>query len=76
MSNHASTMLTAIESVLEGRITSDIENYSIAGRQITKIPITELLVLRDRYKSEVQSEEEAARIAMGKNSRNKILTRH
>jgi len=75
MSSHASTMLGKIESVLEGRLDSDIENYSIAGRQITKIPITELLVLRDRYAADVRSEEEAARIAMGKNSRNKILTR-
>lgn len=73
--SHATTMLAAIEAVLEGRITSDIEQYSIAGRQITKIPITELLVLRDRYKAEVAREEAAASLELGEKSKRTIKVR-
>lgn len=43
--------LNAIEATLQGRITSDIEQYSIAGRSITKIPIRELLQLRGQYRA-------------------------
>jgi hypothetical protein len=72
---HASRMLTAIEAALEGRITSDMEQYSIAGRQITKIPVNELLVLRDKYKAEVQAEEDAENLKLGYKSKRIIKTR-
>lgn len=62
---HAATMLSKIEAVLEGRIDADVENYQIAGRMITKIPISELIVLRDRYRQEVKNEETANSIAAG-----------
>jgi len=67
--------IQAIETVLSGRITSDVENYSIAGRQITKIPITELLVIRDRFKRELISMEAAEKVALGQGNPRKILTR-
>lgn len=38
--------LNAIEAVLSGRITADIEHYQVAGRLIVKIPIKELIALR------------------------------
>ena len=75
MATHAATMLAAIEAVLEGRITADIETYSIAGRQITKIPISELLTLRSKYKIEVQAEEDAERIKLGLGSKKTIKVR-
>lgn len=75
MPTHAETMLAAIESVLEGRITADVEAYTIAGRQITKIPIADLLVLRDRYQAEVNSEAAAAAIAEGTGNPRKIKVR-
>jgi len=75
MPTHAVTMLAAIEAVLEGRITADVEAYTIAGRQITKIPIEQLLVLRDRYKSEVAAETAAAAIADGDGNPRKIKVR-
>ena len=49
MASHNKKMLDAIEAVLEGRITSDVEAYQIAGRQITKISITELEALHVKY---------------------------
>lgn len=62
---HAETMLQAIEAVLEGRITADIEQYSIAGRQITKIPVEELIKLRQYYRLEVIKEHQAEQLTSG-----------
>jgi len=73
--DHARNMLNAIEAVLEGRITADVESYSIAGRSITKIPVSELLVLRSKYKAEVQSQEAAENVSLGLGSGRKIKTR-
>lgn len=49
----AETQLAMVESVLSGRITADVEAYSIGGRQITTIPFAELWALRGRLRSEV-----------------------
>ena len=72
---HAEIMLAKIEAVLEGRITADIENYQIAGRQITKIPIAELLVLRDRYRVEVKNQKAADDLAAGLGSNKNVKIR-
>jgi hypothetical protein len=45
--------LAAIEAVIAGRVTSDIEAYHIAGRAVTKIPLKELLSLRGLYRGVV-----------------------
>ena len=42
--------LQVIELALQGRLTSDIEHYSIAGRSVSKIPVRELIELRGLYK--------------------------
>lgn len=73
--SHATTMLAAIEAVLEGRIDSDVESYQIAGRQITKIPFSELREMRDYYKSEASREKNKENVALGKGNRNKIKTK-
>lgn len=75
MASHARTMLGAIEAVLEGRITSDMEQYLIAGRQVTKIPISELIVLHSKYKRDVAREEEAERLKMGLKNKRMIKVR-
>lgn len=69
---YASDMLTAIESVLLGKVTADAASYSIAGRSITKIPLVELVELRDRFKKEVAEE---ALVAAGKKKPKRILNR-
>ncbi len=46
---HEEQTLIVIEAALQGRITSDIEHYSIAGRSVSKIPIAELIKLRGIY---------------------------
>lgn len=72
--SHARTTLDAIEAWIEGR-DMGVAEYEIAGRRLKTIPITELLKLRDRYRRDVRSEDDAARAAAGLPSRNKILVR-
>jgi hypothetical protein len=75
MATHNETMLTAIKAALEGRITSDMEQYQIQGRQITKIPIDDLIKLKIYYEGEVNKEVNAANIKAGKTSGRIIHTR-
>jgi hypothetical protein len=50
---HAQIMLAKIESILENRADNDVDSYSISGRSISKMPITELRKWREYYKSEI-----------------------
>lgn len=72
---HAETMLQAIEAVLEGRITADIEQYTIAGRSITKIPIEQLIKLHSHYAILVKLEKRADDIAQGMGVSNNVRVR-
>lgn len=51
---HVQRMLEAIEAVLEKRATLDQERYKINNRELWRTPINELLMLRDRYRSELR----------------------
>jgi hypothetical protein len=57
--SHPRRVLDAIEAVIERRATVDQESYQIGGRALSRTPISELLVLRDRYKEEVRQEDAA-----------------
>jgi len=65
----ARRILDAIEAVIEGRASRDQEEYTIAGangsRQLKRTPIADLLVLRDRFKAAVESEEAIEQLAAG-----------
>lgn len=50
-------LLDAVESVLSGRITKDVESYSIEGRALTRIPFLELRNLRAKLLREVAAED-------------------
>lgn len=56
---HARKVLEAIEAVLEGRATTDQEEYTIGNRSLKRIAITDLLVFRDRYRMAVAREDQA-----------------
>jgi hypothetical protein len=73
--SHARTMLDAIEAVLENRAGADVAQYSIAGRQVIKIPIPELITLRNKYKAEVAAEDATERIAKGLDGAKQVLVR-
>ena len=53
---HNERTLAVIEAALESRLTSDIENYQIAGRAVSKIPVADLVKLRAHYAAAVKIE--------------------
>ena len=53
---HAERTLAVIELALEGRLTSDLESYQIAGRSVSKIPVETLMKMRGRYVGLVREE--------------------
>lgn len=66
--SHAQIMIAKIESILSGKADSDVSNYSIAGRSLTKMTFAELMEARDRYKAEFQREVIKDRVRRGKSS--------
>jgi len=63
---HAEIMLSKIESLLEGKADSDVANYSIQGRSLTKFGIEELLQWRDYYNAEVSKQKRLEEIRLGR----------
>ena len=59
-------MLTKIESLLEGRADSDVANYAIQGRSLTKLSIDDLVKWRDYYQSEVNNQKRLEEIKLGR----------
>jgi len=47
--------LAAVEAALEGRLTADQQAFSIGGRAVTKIPVMELLRIRDQLRNAVRA---------------------
>ncbi|AZB63871.1 hypothetical protein EBL87_09030 [Cereibacter sphaeroides] len=60
-SSHAERVLRAIEAVIEGRASIDQQKYTIAGRELWRTPVADLLLLRSRYRDEVRREQQAGR---------------
>jgi hypothetical protein len=73
--SHARRVLQAIEAVIEGRASSDQQEIQIGDRMLKKIPIGDLLKLRDSYTLEVASEESASRLAQGIGGRGRVMVR-
>lgn len=73
--SHAKLMLDKIESLLEGRADGDVASYSIQGRSLTKLSISDLLMWRAKYKAEYKAELKREAIANGKGAGSKILYR-
>ena len=67
-------MLELIEARLEGRVLKEHNEYSIAGRSIKLMSLSELHEARDKYKREVAEEETAANFGEVLN-RNKVRLR-
>lgn len=72
---HAEKMLTKIESLLEGRADSDVSNYSIQGRSLTKLSIDELIKWRDYYNAEVGAMKRHEQIHLGRKTAATIKVR-
>ena len=63
--DHAEKTLKNIEAVLEGRASNDVMQYSIAGRSLSRIPITELIAWRDALRQEIAAKK-AKRLGPGR----------
>ncbi len=74
--SHVKKVLDAIESLLEGKAGKDVDSYSIHGRSLSRMNVTELLTWRDKYKRELAQIEKEIDLAAGiKSGSNKIYAR-
>lgn len=73
--SHAQIMVQKIQSLLEGRADKDVSSYSIQGRSLAKMSITDLMMWRDYYRKEVAKEKQDALIAAGKASNATVKVR-
>lgn len=72
---HAEIMVDKIETLLAGKADSDVANYSIAGRSLTKLSFSELLEARDHYKREIVKHNNDELIKKGKKNGSTIQVR-
>lgn len=72
---HAEIMVDKIETLLAGKADSDVANYSIAGRSLTKLSFSELLEARDHYKREIVKYNNDELIKKGKKNGSTIQVR-
>lgn len=72
---HAEVMVDKIQTLLEGKADSDVANYSIAGRSLTKLSFSELLEARDHYKREIVKHNNDELIKKGKSNGSTIQVR-
>ena len=63
--SHAETVYEAITAVMEGRATTDQERFSINGREIHRIPVLELLRLKNLYADQIRLERNPGRLSPG-----------
>lgn len=73
--SHARRTLDAIEAVIEGRAAVDQMAVTLNGRSLSRTPIADLLLLRDRYRREVRDEDAKLRMDAGGFSGRRIVTR-
>lgn len=73
--SHAEIMVSKIESLLQGRADKDVNSYSIQGRSISKMSITDLIQWREYYRKEVARERRDNAIALGKPTKTTMKVR-
>lgn len=72
---HAEIMVAKIETLLSGKADSDVAEYTIAGRSLTKLSFKELLEARDHYKREIVKHNNDELIKKGKSNGSTIQVR-
>lgn len=72
---HAEIMVAKIESLLQGKADSDVSNYSIGNRSLTKLSFEELMNAREYYKREVVRHYNEERVRHGKTGSSTIRVR-
>lgn len=72
---HAEIMVDKIETLLQGKADSDVANYSVAGRSLTKLSFQELIDARDYYKREITHHNNKELLKRGKSNGSTIKVR-
>lgn len=73
--SHFRKTLDALEALMEGKATKDQLSYSIGGRSIQRMTMSEVLEAMSYYRRKVKAEERRERIANGKGSGRRIMQR-
>ena len=73
--SHWQVVLDNVEAVIQGRATKDQSSYTISGRQLSRTPVADLIMLYNKAKSAVVAEKRAEDIANGLGNSGRILTR-
>ena len=73
--SHAEIMIAKIESLLAGKADTDVANYEIAGRKLTKLSFKELIEARDYYRTELINQQKSFDIRNGKNPGSTVKVR-
>lgn len=73
--SHWQIVLTNVEAVLENRATRDQSSYTINGRQLSRTPVADLLMLYNTAKTNVANEEKAERLRKGLGTNGTVLVR-
>lgn len=73
--SHWKIVLDNVEAVIQGRATRDQSSYTVNGRQLSRTPVADLILLYDKAKSNVASEDRADRISKGLGNSGQIKVR-
>lgn len=73
--SHAKRVLDLIEQVMEGRATDDVLDSTIEGVVIRRLPVDQLILLRDRYRAEYKAEVARAKVKDGRATGRLIFAR-
>ena len=63
--SNAQKILDAIDAMVQGKATLDQQAYQIGNRQLSRIPIPDLIVLRDKYQRIVSEEKRVQGLKSG-----------
>lgn len=73
--SHSRTVLDAIEAVIESRATLDQQEYTIGSRSLKRTPLADLIMLREKYRGLVYTEEQGDLARQGKGGGGRIVMR-
>lgn len=73
--SHVKKVLDALEALILGKASKDVDSYSIAGRQLTKMKPEEILKWKSHYAELYRRELGAERVAQGKKPGNTVVVR-
>lgn len=73
--SHVKKTLDALEAMIEGKASRDVQEYSIQGRMLKHIPLTELMPLYEKYKRFYADEVASEKASKGAKTSKKIYVR-